>query len=86
MLVDSVTITTEDFENSNYLNIHDCALAKALKRKYPKQRVVVGGRSFNIGNINILISYEASIYIKCRSGRANQESLVVEYDTSELSK
>ena len=83
MLVDSVTITTEDFENSNYLNIHDCALAKALKRKYPKQRVVVGGRSFNI---NILISYEASIYIKCRSGRANQESLVVEYDTSELSK
>tara|TARA_R110000851_G_scaffold13330_6_gene45577 strand:- start:1185 stop:1442 length:258 start_codon:yes stop_codon:yes gene_type:complete len=84
-MLDSVTITSEDFTTSKYVDIHDCALAKALKRKYPNQRVVVGGRSFNIGNINILISYEASIYIKCRSGRVNQESLVVEYDTSELS-
>jgi hypothetical protein len=83
-MLDSVTITSEDFAAGRYLSVHDCPLAKALKRNYPEERVLVGGRDFDINNKTILISDKVAECIMRRSGRANQEPLVVEYDASEL--
>ena len=75
-MLDSVTITTEDFATSNYSSGFNCALAKALKRKYPNGNIRVLGDGFFINNISISFNDIISNNILIRCGRANKEPLV----------
>lgn len=72
-----VTITKKDFETSSYFETTNCALAKALKRKFPKSSISVGGDNANIDNNNYSFSEYVETEIQRRCGKSNQKSLGV---------
>lgn len=79
--INQVTILKSDFDNVEYTDNEDCALARALKRKFPKLEISVGGITFNIGeNINLEMNLDTAILIKdmCKN-KIDPTNLVVVY-------
>lgn len=73
----NVTITTEDFATSDYMNTTDCALAKALKRVYPEKEFTVSGFEVEFINESIYKIDKGSLELAIRCGQPNQIPLDV---------
>lgn len=63
-----VFITGKDLRESNYLSNSNCALAKALKRKFPNDRISVGGDYAFIGETYYSMDEEGSDRISRECG------------------
>jgi len=63
-----VKITSADFASSDYGNINDCSLAKAIKRKFPNHSVNCGASTVNIGDIEFdIVDVNNQICIRTQS-------------------
>lgn len=52
-----ITILPQDLKG-NYYNAHDCPLARAMKRKFPKNDVIVGGTFLEIDGKDYKIDHK----------------------------
>ena len=43
-------VTKRDLKNAFYGDAFDCPIARALKRKFPKEYILVGGFDVDLGN------------------------------------
>lgn len=71
-----VTITTKQFAESDYMDIRDCSLAKALKLILPESEILVGSITVDIDNKLYHISEEVHEIFK-RTGKPNQKPLTL---------
>ena len=73
----TVTITPEMFADSDYYNIYDCALAKALKAEGYAFQSVTNYSVRDVDKQSWPMSYEDSIEVCERTGRKDQKALTV---------
>ncbi len=76
-----VRFKASDFRDTHYLKCTDCALTRALKRKYPQQKVVVGGVTANVGLLkNYFFSfdqYNAAVFNKLQRTMRNKKKVAL---------
>jgi hypothetical protein len=75
----TIIVTAEDLATSNYTDISECALAKALKREFPDSEIAVGGLEFVIDGILYPLIYPTPFQILDRCGLENQEPVEVTF-------
>ena len=75
----TILITTEDFATSNYLDVNNCALAKALKREFPNSDISVSSTKFLIDGNEYPLIFPTSFRIMDRCELENQKPLEVTF-------
>jgi hypothetical protein len=54
-----VEVLASDIKTSSFLNNEDCAVARALKRRFPDTHICVGGISVELDNSTYYITKES---------------------------